>query len=113
MGEPRNEWFGPGQPGIDHGSDLDEQRRLDDELVGLDRDDPEVQAFAEHLQRVHRPRPGYTVEGYLSGIADFADSSNRAVGLRRQAAVAVVLLLLLGVAVTVLDALGAVLSTVL
>lgn len=79
----------------------DERRRLDDELVGLDRDDPEVRAFSEHLARLHRQYPGFTVEGYLSGVADFADSANRAQGLRRMAAVVVVLLLLLGVAFAV------------
>ena len=81
--------------------DAQERRRLDDELIGLDRDDPEVQAFSEHLARIHRQRPGFTVEGYLSGIRDFADSANRAAGLRRLAAVLVVVLILLGVAFAV------------
>lgn len=81
--------------------DAQERRRLDDELTGLDRDDPEVQAFAAHLSRIHRQRPGFTVEGYLSGIRDFAESANRAEGLRRVLAVLVVLLLLLGIAFTV------------
>lgn len=90
---------------------FDDPRQLDDELAGLDRDDPEVQAFAEHLRRVHRSAPSYTIEGYLAGVADFAESTNRAVGLRRQAAVAVTLLLLLGVAVTVLNSLGLIVGT--
>ncbi|MGH3903271.1 MAG: hypothetical protein ACRDTE_03610 [Pseudonocardiaceae bacterium] len=81
--------------------DPEERHRLDDELLGLDRDDPEVQEFSEHLARIHRQRPAFTVEGYLSGITDFADSANRAEGLRRVAAVLVVLLLLLGVAFAV------------
>lgn len=81
--------------------DPEDRLRLDDELLGLDRDDPEVQEFSEHLARIHRQRPGFTVEGYLSGITDFADSANRAEGLRRVAAVLVVLLLLLGVAFAV------------
>ena len=81
--------------------DAQERRRLDDELIGLDRDDPEVQAFSEHLARIHRQRPGFTVEGYLSGIRDFAESANRAAGPRRLTAVLVVLLILLGVAFAV------------
>src|SRR3712207_5439277 len=54
-----------------------ERRRLDDDLIGLDRDDPEVQAFAEHLDRTHRLRPGFTIEGCLSDVSDFAESANR------------------------------------
>lgn len=81
--------------------DAQERRRLDDELIGLDRDDPEVQAFSEHLARIHRQRPSFTVEGYLSGVRDFAESANRAAGLRRLVAVLVVVLILLGVAFTV------------
>ena len=69
-------------------------RQFDDELVGLDRDDPEAQAFAEHLDRMQSHQPGFTVEGYLAGITDFADSANRAEGGRRWAAVLVVLALL-------------------
>ncbi|MGH3978242.1 MAG: hypothetical protein ACRDRZ_04455 [Pseudonocardiaceae bacterium] len=95
------------------GSEADERRRLDDELVGLDRDDPEVQAFAEHLARTRRARPAYTVEGYLSGISDFAESANRAGGGRRLAALVVVGLLLLGAAYVVWNALGVVLTTFL
>ncbi len=73
------------------------QESWDDELIGLDRDDPEVQAFAAHLERTRNAgRPGFTVEGYLAGMGDFADSANRAGGLRRLAAVTVTALLLLG-----------------
>lgn len=78
-----------------------ERRRLDEDLIGLDRDDPEVQAFSEHLERTHRLPPSFTVEGYLSGVSDFADSANRSQGPRRVAAVLVVTLILLGVAVAV------------
>ncbi|MGH3934317.1 MAG: hypothetical protein ACRDS1_04960 [Pseudonocardiaceae bacterium] len=78
-------------------SDSEERRRLDDELIGLDRDDPEVQAFAEHLDRAHRQRPGFTIEGYLSHVTDFAESANRAQGLRRAAAVLGVALVLIWV----------------
>ena len=68
--------------------------RFDDELVGLDPDDPDAQAFAAHLDRMHRERPAFTVEGYLDGVREFADSANRAEGGRRWAAVGVVVLLL-------------------
>jgi hypothetical protein len=95
------------------GPDEQERRRLDDNLIGLDRNDPEVQAFSEHLDRTHRLRPSFTVEGYLSGVSDFADSANRTQGLRRVAAVAVVLLILLGVAVTVWEVAMFVLTTLL
>jgi hypothetical protein len=69
-------------------------RRFDDELLGLDPDDPEAQAFAAHLDRMSEERPTYTVEGYLHGVSDFADSANRAEGGRRWAAVLVCVLLL-------------------
>ena len=95
------------------GPDEQERRRLDDDLIGLDRDDPEVQAFSEHLDRTHRLRPSFTVEGYLSGVSDFADSANRTQGLRRVAAVAVVMLILLGVAVTVWKVAMFILTTLL
>ena len=65
-----------------------------DELVGLDPDDPEAREFAAHLARMRRDRPCYTVEGYLDGVTDFADSANRAQGGRRLGAVVLVLLLL-------------------
>ncbi|HKR48547.1 MAG TPA: hypothetical protein VJT72_03010 [Pseudonocardiaceae bacterium] len=69
-------------------------------MIGLDRDDPEVQAFSAHLDRTHRLRPGFTVEGELSGVADFAESATRAEGPRWAAAVLVVALILLVVALT-------------
>lgn len=93
--------------------DEQERRRLDDELIGLDPDDPEVRAFSEHLNHAHLLRPSFTVESYLSGISDFADCANRSQGLRRVAAVAVVLLILLGVAVTVWGATTFIVSTLL
>jgi hypothetical protein len=65
-----------------------------DDLVGLDPDDPEAREFAAHLQRMHRDRPSFTVEGYLDGVTDFADSANRAEGGRRLVAVVLVALLL-------------------
>lgn len=93
--------------------DEQERRRLDDELIGLDRDDPEVQAFSEHLDRAHVLRPSFTVEGYLSGVSDFADSANRTQGLRRVTAVLVVLLILLGVAITLWGATTFIVTTLL
>ncbi|HWC81563.1 MAG TPA: hypothetical protein VG756_16555 [Pseudonocardiaceae bacterium] len=69
---------------------------IEEELIGLDRDDPETKAFAEHLERMRTNRPGYTVEGYVQGVGDFANSANRAVGHRRLTAVILVGLLLLG-----------------
>jgi hypothetical protein len=80
-------------------------RQFDDELLGLDPDDPEAQAFAAHLDRMQRQPPAFTVEGYLEGVRDFAESANRAEGLRRWAAVTVVVLLLLGVVYVVWEAL--------
>ncbi|GAA1342922.1 hypothetical protein [Saccharothrix algeriensis] len=84
---------------------------IEDELVGLDPDDPETRAFAEHLDRMQRQQPAFTVEGYLAGVANFADSANRAGGLRRQTAVLVVVLILLGVGVSVWFGLGEIVAT--
>jgi hypothetical protein len=86
-------------------------RRFDDELVGLDPDDPEARAFAQHLDRMQRQRPGYTVEGYLDGMKDFAESANRAQGLRWWLALLMVSLLLLGAVWAVWQALLFVLTT--
>ena len=86
-------------------------RWFEDELLGLDPNDPEAREFAAHLERMHRERPTFTVEGYLDGVSDFADSANRAQGGRRLAAVVLVGLLLLVVVYLVADALGFVLST--
>jgi hypothetical protein len=84
---------------------------LDDELIGLDPDDPETRAFAEHLDRMQRSRQSnFTVEASLAGVSDFADSANRAGGLRRLTAVVVVGLILLGVVVSVWYYLGDLLS---
>ncbi|EHK85235.1 hypothetical protein ACWGRK_13365 [Saccharomonospora azurea] len=71
--------------------------RFDDDLVGLDPDDPEAQAFAEHLDRMQRCDPTFTIEGSLRGVADFAEGSNRAGGLRWWVAALVVCLILIGV----------------
>ncbi|MFC4948329.1 hypothetical protein [Pseudonocardia sp. GCM10023141] len=89
----------------------DWSRQFDDELLGLDPDDPEAQAFAAHLDHMQQTRPAFTVEGYLHGIGDFADSANRAEGGRRWGAVLVVVLLLIGVAWVVWKALAFVVLT--
>jgi hypothetical protein len=93
----------------------DEQpsRRFHEDLVGLDPWDPEARDFAAHLDRVeqHQDRPGYTVEGYLGGISDFADSANRLGGHYRLTALILITLILGGVGVAVWDALVFVLST--
>jgi hypothetical protein len=87
--------------------------RFDDELLGLDPDDPEAQAFAAHLDRMQRQRPTFTVEGYLDGVREFADSANRAEGGRRWAAVLLVGLLLLLVGYSVYETLLFVVTTLL
>lgn len=91
----------------------DERRRLAEELIGLDQNDPEVRAFSEHLDRTHRQRPGFTVEGYLSGVTDFADSANRAEGLRRAVAVLMVVLMLFGAAFAIWEATVFIVATLL
>jgi len=96
----------PGRPG---GDPTDDQ--IADELIGLDPDDPETRAFAEHLGRMHRSRPSFTVEGYLDGVSDFADSANRAQGGRRLGAVVLVVLLLLVAVYLIMDAVGFVLTS--
>ncbi|WP_020494914.1 hypothetical protein [Sciscionella marina] len=83
---------------------------FDDELLGLDPEDPEAVAFAEHLHRMREARPTYTVEGQLGGVARFADSANRATGHRRMTAVLLVGLILFGVVFTVLRAIAEMLA---
>jgi hypothetical protein len=73
------------------------ESRFSEDLVGLDPDDPEARAFAEHLDRMERSRPSFTVEGALDGIADFAESSNRIGGPYRLFIGLVVLLIAIGV----------------
>ncbi|GAB2681873.1 hypothetical protein GCM10027271_48940 [Saccharopolyspora gloriosae] len=91
----------------------DARGRFADDLIGLDPHDPEVQAFAEHLDRMERPNSKATVEGMLSGVEDFARCANRAQGHRRVMVVLVVVLILLGVLVTVWNAVGFMLGTFL
>jgi hypothetical protein len=91
--------------------DPNQAPRIDDELIGLDPDDPETQAFAAHLERQHRVRPSFTVEGYLSDVGDFADSANRLGGHHKLMAGILVVLILLGVTITAWDALVFVVTT--
>jgi hypothetical protein len=85
--------------------------RFDEDLIGLDPDDPEAQAFAEHLDRVERVRPSsYTVEGYLADMGDFADGANRHGGHYRLMATILALFILFGVAVAAWDAIVYLLS---
>jgi hypothetical protein len=79
--------------------------RFSNDLVGLDPNDPEAKAFAEHLDRMERSRANYTVEGYLSDMSDFAESANRLGGHYRLMAGIVAAIILLGVAVAAWDAL--------
>ena len=88
----------------------DRSPRFDDDLLGLDPDDPEARAFAAHLDKMQRVTT-CTIEGYLQGVGDFADSANRARGARRLAAVLVVGALLLGAAWVIWDVLVLVLTT--
>lgn len=91
--------------------DAGARQKFDDELLGLDPTDPEAQAFAEHLDRMQRSRPSYTVEGYLDGVGEFARSANRANSHHRLLAILLVGLILLGVLVAVWDSLVTVFST--
>ncbi|GAA1944767.1 hypothetical protein GCM10009754_10590 [Amycolatopsis minnesotensis] len=80
-------------------SGRDPRRRFHDDLVGLDPNDPEAREFAEHLDRIERCEPAFTVEASIDGVADFAASSTRLGGLRYWAAVLLVALIMLGVIV--------------
>lgn len=86
-------------------------RRFTDDLVGLDPQDPEVQAFAAHLDRMEQPNSRATVEGMLEGVEDFAQCANRTGGHRRAVVLMVVTLILVGVVVTIWNALGFMLET--
>lgn len=77
--------------------------RFDEDLIGLDPEDPEVQAFAAHRERMQRCEPGFTVEASLNRVADFAESSSRAGGLRWWIAATVVVLIVFGVIVASWD----------
>ncbi len=88
-------------------------RQFDDELLGLDPDDPEARAFAAHLDRMQVQRPAFTVVGYLAGVGQFADSANRSSGPRRLGAVAIAVLLLVVAAWLIWEALVFVAATYL
>lgn len=77
--------------------------RFHEDLVGLDPHDPEACAFAEHLDRMERCRPNFTVEASIDGVADFADSSNRLGGLRWWIAAFLATLIIVGVIVAAWD----------
>jgi hypothetical protein len=85
--------------------------QFDGELLGLDPDDPEARAFAEHLQRQQRVHPSFTVEGYLTDMREFAAGANRLGGHHRLMAGILALLILLGVTVAAWDALMYALAT--
>jgi hypothetical protein len=87
--------------------------RFHEDLIGLDPADPEVREFAAHLDRIERSRAGFTVEGYIGGISDFADSANRLGGHRRLTALILITLILGGVGVAVWDTLVFILSTLI
>lgn len=88
----------------------DRSPRFDDDLLGLDPEDPEAREFAAHLDRMQR-LPSCSVEGYIRGVGDFAESANRLRGPRRAAAVALTVLLLLVAAWVVANAAGFVVAT--
>ncbi|WP_085913058.1 MULTISPECIES: hypothetical protein [Pseudonocardia] len=88
----------------------DRSPRFDDDLVDLDPADPEARAFAEHLDRMQRV-PSCSVEGYIRGVGDFADSANRLRGPHRTAAVVVTTLLLTFAAWVIANAVVFVVST--
>jgi hypothetical protein len=89
----------------------DPGRRFHDDLVGLDPDDPEARAFAEHLDRMERVRPMFTVEGELSGVRDFAESANRSGGATRWLAWLLAVLVLVGAGYLIFGVLEVVVGT--
>ncbi len=88
-------------------------RRFAEDLVGLDPNDPDAQAFAAHLDRMERPNCKATVEGTLQGVGDFAQCANRTAGHRRVVVLMIVTLMLVGVVYTVWNALAFMLGTFL
>ena len=58
---------------------------FDDELIGLDPDDPEAAAFAEHLARMRNTQPRFTVEGELAQMGEFAHALKASLDRRRAA----------------------------
>jgi hypothetical protein len=96
--------------GVNAAQDDRDNDPIADELIGLDPDDPETLAFAEHLRRMQTPTSSFTVEGYVRGVGEFANSANRANGHRRLMAIIVVGLILIGVLWAVWQTLGTVFS---
>lgn len=101
----------PADPGASTDPSSQDLAWNSEELIGLDPADPEAQAFAAHLARIRRDRPGFTVEGYLDGVTDFADSANRSNGGRRLLAVILAGLLLLVAGYLIWNALHFVVTT--
>lgn len=98
------------EPGRERGGN---SRRFTEDLVGLDPNDPDAQAFAAHLDRIERPNCKATVEGTLQGVDDFAQCANRTAGHRRVVVLLVVTLILGGVLYTVWNSLLFMLETFL
>jgi hypothetical protein len=90
-----------------------QSKRFQDDLIGLDPEDPEARAFAEHLDRVEKVRSGYTVEGYLDDMSDFADGANRLGGHHRLMVTILALLILTGFAIAAWDAIVYLLTALL
>lgn len=90
----------------DRPPDSERHPRFEDDLVGLDPDDPEAQDFAAHLDRMQHCEPAFTIESSIRRVGDFAEGSNHVGGLRWLTAVVVVSLILGGVLVTAWDTLG-------
>jgi hypothetical protein len=84
-------------------SGSDQHPRFTEDLIGLDPHDPEAQAFAEHLDRMEKTGPTFTIEACLQGMSDFADSSNRLGGSRWFFSAVLVGLIMLGVVVGAWD----------
>lgn len=78
-------------------ADRAHNHRFEEDLIGLDPNDPEAQAFAAHLDRMERCEPAFTIEASLRGFSDFADSSIRASGPRWFLAALIAALVVLGV----------------
>lgn len=92
------------RPGCSDNDSPGPRGRFADDLIGLDPADPDVQAFAAHLDRMQRTPPAFTVEGSLAGVRYFAEGARTAHGKRRILAVTIVGLLLLGVFIAVWEA---------
>ena len=76
--------------------------RVPPNLAGLDPADPDVRAFAAHLDRVSRPsQSGYTMEARAAQAADLAEGVRRARGRRLTLVNVVRLLYLIPIAIVI------------